>query len=194
MHVARRANKIRIHISGMANHAKRWKGHDNIKMILREINKPGLDSWQSQRYSPPKILDSYLSPFTQGLQRFFLRHSRSLGIRLPTQIPFTADDKRAWSYASVPPAFLNGVDRSSVQYVVPRKLYSTQRLNREGRGVSGGNRMCLSFTYQLLIYCKSTRYHADGSGRASAVTNCSCAQCRYFIRQLHSLLQTASPR
>ena len=103
-------------------------------MILREINNPGLDSWQSQRCSPPKILDPYLGPFIQGLQRFFPRQSRSLGMRLQTQIQFTADVERVWSYASVPPVFLNDVDRSNVQRVVPRKLYSTQRLIREGVG------------------------------------------------------------
>lgn len=36
---------------------------------------------------------------------------------LPIQIPFTADFKSEWSYASVPLAFRNGVDRTRVQYV-----------------------------------------------------------------------------
>jgi len=87
-------------------------------MILREINKPAFDSWHSQRFPTPKSLDPYLGPLNQGFQGFFLTQSRSLGIRLPTQNPFTADVKSMWSYAFVPPAFLNGVDGTSAQYVI----------------------------------------------------------------------------
>jgi hypothetical protein len=41
-------------------------------MILREMNKPGFDSWHNQKFPTPKRLDSYLGPFIQGLQGSFL--------------------------------------------------------------------------------------------------------------------------
>jgi hypothetical protein len=117
------------------------------------------DSWHSQRFPTPESLDPYWGPLNQGLQGSFPTQSRSLDIRLPTQTPFTADVKRVWSYAFVPPAFLNGADSTSAQYVVQH----TAAHPSGGGGGGGGQLVWPFFLCQLLIHFKSTRHHADGS-------------------------------
>jgi len=134
-------------------------------MILREINKPVFDSWHSQKFPTPKRLYPYLGSLIQGLQGSCLdgQVSWALGCR----IPFTADVKSEWSCSSVPPTYLNGVDRTMCNMLCCA-AHSGSSVGRE-RGGTGGSRMCLSFTCQPLADCKSTGHRADGSGTAAAV-------------------------
>jgi len=160
-------------------------------MILRQINKPGLDSWHSQRFPTPKSLDPYLGPLIQGLQGSFLDShvAWALGCRhIFRLLPMLR-------VSGAMPPFRQHFVMAWMEQVYNKLNDGYYTARRSGLSVGGeGNRMCLYFTCQLLIHCKSTRHHADGSERASNVTNCSCARCRYFILQLHSSLHTATPQ
>jgi hypothetical protein len=68
-----------------------------------------------------------------------------------------------------------------------RGCYTAHR----GAGLPLGSASC---TEEVWKFWKWAIHHADGSGIAGAVTNCSCACCRYFIRQLPCSLSTATPQ
>ena len=113
-------------------------------MILREINKPGLDSWHSERFPTPKSLTLSWALLFKGYRGSFLdchvawalgcRHKFRLLPRLRvsgTMPPFRQHFLMAWI--------------EQVCNVLYYGRYTAHSGSSMGVG-SEGNRMCLSFT------------------------------------------------